>query len=1172
MFQASSTYYISLFLILNMIYNKSHIKTNIRKYLFLSFFILLFQQSYSQQYFIKSYNIKDGLPTRTVNDACQDKNGFMWFATNFGVSKYDGFSFTNYDFTSGLPEQHYKSIKIDERGLIWVMPENIQDTIVTFHNNQWHKIPPPRTDAQPQQMNAFDVFYKNGEPVICMGSYDGFYIYENNIWTHNKIADDKKLNNVYTVIAKKQKFYLATKIGLCTYENGKTDWSLNNLIKPYGLEIISISFENKDLAEEKLWVLSEKWIGYILHNTFTLVSSKFQLQHPSSVYFTFVSSDNKGNVFFGNNWAKFLISAPGDIPVPLMVSNGFTSDGANSVFIDREQNVWFADTRGISKFNNFKIKNYLDKNGMRENEVSAVCELNDGRIVLGHNKGLSILDNSTFKIIDFPESVKKNQRVLDMMKDKSGNIWFASVSLGLGRLLPNATIKWYNFDQNTITSSVFQDKSGRIWVGVDGKLSYLEKDQLVEYPYNYKIKNTLRKIFPADDGGLFLAGSNGLWYVNGDIVKRIPSPADKKADNVYSYLKDKKGVEFVGTIHGLYVIENGRIIKYKKNGIEINNPVFFIFQDQGGIFWIGSDNGVYKWDGEGKIEIYNSNNGLAGWETNRAAGISDSKRRIWIGTDRGLSCFEPGFDKAVIPTPVINLLYAEDSKGVQHDLTRKSSINYADNTLVFQFRGISFYNEDLIEYKYKLEGFDNDWQDINQPLLGKVRYIGLKPGKYVFCVKAKNILGAWTEVSRSNQIRITPPVYFTWWFLLLSILAIGSIIYGIIRINVQRMHNSKLEKEIIERKRIEQALTESRQKFQDLVELLPETIYEADFSGKLEYLNDTGLRLFGYQPDDINSDTLIDQLVTPESYEDIRLHMEAIYKHKKSDRAIMTGIKKNGTIFPLSIHSVPILSGKRCIGTRGVIIDLTEQKRFEEQMQKNAEDLLALNKSKDKLFSIIAHDLRSPFTTFLGFTEVLDEEIDTLPVDELKTIVTYMRNSANNLYQLLENLLEWSLLHREITRFEPESVLLLSLVKSCTNTISDSAKVKGLDLQVEIPEHLKVVADVHMLQTIIRNLLSNAVKFTPGGGSVLISAIAGEEQFITISVKDTGIGMNADLIQKIFLFDVNNKTKGTDGELSTGLGLILCKEFVEKHGGKIWVESEEGKGSAFFFTIGSGKA
>lgn len=1150
-------------------YLKSHIDTNFRKYLFLVILLFSFQENFSQQYFIKTYTIINGLPTRNVNDACQDKEGIMWFATNYGVSKYDGFSFTNFDFGSGLPDQHNKRIKIDEKGVIWVLPENSTDTIICFKSNKWEKLPFPKMTDQPHLLNSIDVIYKNDKPVLCVGSYNGFYIYENTNWKHHTISQDKFLNFVYKVIAKKDKFYLSTRRGLCIYQNGKTDWSLNNLIQSYGTDIISISFENTNLKNEKLWVLTEKWIGYIQNNIFTRVSTKFLLPHPSVYYYAYMSVDKKGNIFFGNTWAKYLLSNSGDVPLPLHVSNGFTSEGATSVFIDREENIWFTDTRGISKFNNLKIKTFLEKNGMRENEVSSVCEMKDGKIVLGHNKGLSILDHTDFKTINFPGSDQANKRVLDMTLDKSGNIWFTSVALGLGRLQPDGGITWYNPDKNSTTSAVTQDKSGKVWVSIDGKLFYLQNDELREYQHNSQIRNTVRKIFPADDGGIFVAGLSGLWYINGDKFRKIPSPADKKADNVYSYFKDNKGNEFVGTIHGLYSIENGSIVKFRKKGIEINNPVFFFFQDRTGIYWIGTDNGVYKWDGESRIDVFNAFNGLAGWETNRSAGISDSKGRVWVGTERGLSCFEPGFDKNEIPTPVIKLLYADDSKGIRHSLANKSSIQYSDNTLLFQFRGISFYNEDLIEYKYKLEGFDQDWHEINQPLLGKVSYIGLKPGKYVFCVMAKNISGAWSEVSRSEQIRITPPFYLTWWFILIGLIVIGAIIFGVIRINVQRLHNSKLEKEIVERKRIEQALTESRQKYLDLVALLPETIYEADFSGRLVYLNDTGLRLFGYEPDDINSDMLIDELVTPESHDDMRLHIEAIFKYNISDRAIMNGITQTGITFPFSIHSVPILSNNRCIGTRGIIIDLTEQKKHEDQMQKNAEDLQALNNSKDKFFSIIAHDLRSPFTTFLGFTEILEEEINTLPKEELQSIVTYMRNSAINLYQLLENLLEWSLLHRDVTRFEPEKVRLLPLVQNCTKTIFDSAKLKGINMSIKIPEFLDVKADVHMLQTIIRNLLSNAVKFTPRGGYVQISAYARHEHFVTLAVTDTGIGIPAEMLQKIFQFDANNKTKGTEGELSTGLGLILCREFVEKHSGKIWVESEEGKGSTFYFTVES---
>jgi signal transduction histidine kinase len=271
--------------------------------------------------------------------------------------------------------------------------------------------------------------------------------------------------------------------------------------------------------------------------------------------------------------------------------------------------------------------------------------------------------------------------------------------------------------------------------------------------------------------------------------------------------------------------------------------------------------------------------------------------------------------------------------------------------------------------------------------------------------------------------------------------------------------------------------------------------------------------------------------------------------------------------FPFSIHSVPILFNNRCIGTRGIIINLTEQKHYEDQLQKNAEDLKALNNSKDKFFSIIAHDLRSPFSSFLGFTEILDEEIETLPEDELHTIITSMRKSASNLYQLIENLLEWALLHREITKFEPAAVQLAPLVQTCIDLVADNAQLKSIEIKTGIPSSMEVIADTHMLQTIIRNLLSNAVKFTPKGGKVELSAQSNEEHFITIAVKDNGIGIPAEMLGSIFLIDTSNKTKGTEGELSTGLGLILCKEFVEKHGGKIWVESEVGKGSSFYFTI-----
>jgi PAS domain S-box-containing protein len=1137
---------------------------------FILLFLLLLNAkfSFTQQYVVKNYSIADGLPTLNVNDACQDKDGTIWFATSSGISRYDGFNFTNYDNTNGIPDKLYRKIKIDEKGIIWALPSEKLDTIIYFKENQWHKLTPPKKETRNLYNHSFGIVYKNNKPVICFGSYDGYYIYENESWTHFRISKSDTLNYVYTVVETDNSFILSTKIGLCQVKDGKTDWSLNDLIKPYGTDIIAINFENKNTADEKLWVLSEKWLGYIKNRKFTMVTTKFQLPHPSIFYYSFVTCDKKGNVFFGNIWAKYFISKTSDLPVPLMVSNGFSSDGATSVFIDREQNIWITETRGIDKINNLKVLNYFEKDGLLENEVTAIAETNDGKIVLGHNIGLSIIENNQIKTIEFKDSKSNTRRVLDIDKDTKGNIWFVSISLGLGKLEPGNNITWYESGKYTSTTAVTEDKSGRIWVGADRTLLYLQDDKLIEYK-EFNDCNTIRKIFRGDDGGIYICGLEGMWFIDKNIRKKIPSPADRRAESVYAYYKTKTGTEFVGTKNGLYVIQNGRIEKFNKNGIEINNPVFFIIQDNEHNYWLGSNNGVYKWDGGTKIEIYNLYNGLAGWETNRAAGMLDSKGRVWIGTDRGLSCFQPDYDKAVIPTPVIKLIDVEDNKGVHHDLNTKNVISFSDNTLTFHFRGISFLNEQLIEYKYKLEGFDIGWQDVNQSMLDKVKYHGLRPGKYTFCVMAKNFSGNWSEISRSATIRITPPLYLKWWFIVLIIIALGTAIYGSIRFYIQQIQNTRLEKEIVERKRIEQALIESRQKYLDLVELLPESIFESDCKGKIKYMNDSGYKLFGYKQSQSEDNLFLQQFIAPENQSQIISHLSTVIEQKIPKKIVTSGLKINGTTFPLSIHTVPILNNNACLGTRGIIIDLTEQKRYEDQLHKNAEDLKALNDSKDKFFSIIAHDLRSPFTSFLGFTEILDEEFGSLPSNELQTIISSMRKSASNLYQLLENLLEWTLLHREITKFEPKRILLLPLVNTCVDLSINMAKQKDIDIRIDVPETLRIVADIHMLQAILRNLISNAVKFTNRGGYIHISASHTEEHFTLLAVKDSGVGITPDMLPKLFRIDANHKTRGTEGELSTGLGLVLCKEFVERHEGKIWVESEPGKGSSFYFTLNS---
>jgi len=236
-------------------------------------------------------------------------------------------------------------------------------------------------------------------------------------------------------------------------------------------------------------------------------------------------------------------------------------------------------------------------------------------------------------------------------------------------------------------------------------------------------------------------------------------------------------------------------------------------------------------------------------------------------------------------------------------------------------------------------------------------------------------------------------------------------------------------------------------------------------------------------------------------------------------------------------------------------------------MKKKNKELQMVNAEKDKFYSIIAHDLRSPLNGFMGLTELLAEGLSGMTLDEIQKIAVLMRKSATNLNHLLGNLLEWSQLERGFIRFTPKSFVLIPGLQENLILVLEAAKAKNIDVDFEIPKNLLVYADKNMLDIVFHNLVFNAVKFTKGGGHITVSAKSLRDNSLEFTVKDTGIGMNHEIIDHLFSLDVQTGRKGTNGELSTGLGLIICKDLIEKHGGQLNVQSEEGKGSTFSFTL-----
>jgi len=230
-------------------------------------------------------------------------------------------------------------------------------------------------------------------------------------------------------------------------------------------------------------------------------------------------------------------------------------------------------------------------------------------------------------------------------------------------------------------------------------------------------------------------------------------------------------------------------------------------------------------------------------------------------------------------------------------------------------------------------------------------------------------------------------------------------------------------------------------------------------------------------------------------------------------------------------------------------------------------ELRKLNITKDKFFSIIAHDLRGPMGGFMGMTEVLAEKLRLLSMEDVQRYLESMRKSSANLYRLLENLLNWAQVQQGSVPFNPENIPLLPLVIESYEIMKEVAVKKEIQLEYSIPAHLVVYGDNNVLQMILRNHISNAVKFTPRGGKVRVSAVDLGNPGIEISIQDTGIGMNPAMLESLFRLDVHTGRPGTEGEPSTGLGLVLCKEFINRHGGHINVQSEVGNGSTFTILI-----
>lgn len=385
-------------------------------------------------------------------------------------------------------------------------------------------------------------------------------------------------------------------------------------------------------------------------------------------------------------------------------------------------------------------------------------------------------------------------------------------------------------------------------------------------------------------------------------------------------------------------------------------------------------------------------------------------------------------------------------------------------------------------------------------------------------------------------------------------------------VHLLQVHQIELEHQNEELRVAQEELEVSRSKYVNLFDFSPTPYFTLNKEGIIKEVNLNASKMLG-----VDRNKLIgrrfNSFTPPDENDIFNSFINDIFNSVTKHTCELTIVNKGKQQFNVRLEGLEVEDAleteKKC---QVALIDLTEYKRIEGSLKKSNEELIELNATKDKFFSIIAHDLRSPFQSLLGFAEILTTEIDSLSKDDIVYFSKGLNEDLRNLYGLLDNLLHWSMMQRNLLEFNPVEVDLFELVNKTIRLLHQNAVNKNISISNKINPGTFALADIDMVRLVVQNLLINAIKFTKSDGHILVTAVDEKNQ-IQVSVEDNGMGIDADKVTGMFGLNKMFTTNGTEGEKGTGLGLPLCKEFVERNEGRIWVESKPGKGSKFIFNL-----
>lgn len=823
------------------------------------------------------------------------------------------------------------------------------------------------------------------------------------------------------------------------------------------------------------------------------------------------------------------------------VSAEYFENFANRIFVGRNKQIWICTLACLKLFNpaadNF-YNYYHQPNNPKSpgKSLSDIYEDNQGNYWTVHlTGGIRVArSRNTFRYFNSDPasfwSLTENNTT-SISADGSDCLWIGNHYNGIDVFnWAEHRIDRYTHQEKDLKSlgngtifSIFRDSKNQMWIGsnMGGLQRFIPETKNFE-TYLNKADDTL-SIASNDVRFISEDASGDLWIaVHGKGVDRFDVKSKSfhhfnarnnslSNDFTFQVTNDSRGNVWVATSRGLNLLQKGdalfkNFLHSKSDSSTIShNFVFSIHEDSLQNIWVGTPEGLNKYDFEDQTFTHFS----AGLKNRQVVSIaSDQKNNIWVGTRAGISKFDPDSREFTNFNPNDGLLSKE--------FNVRSLYRNKFNELFFGgTEGIDVFNPDSLRPETNMQRvFLTDFKLFNKSISYKHDSTIIKQ----HISRAKQIVLGYKSNSFSflyRVVKLPDPDKITYTYKLTGF----------------------DEDWIFAEKRTEASYTN----------LNPGNYY---FRVKARYDNGNWSE----------AETSVELIIVPAWWMTIWFKILMVLLVVSVTSGLIFWRMKRLTHQRIKLEKLvtertnEILNKNELLKTQAMTLSQT------------SDQLKNLHSTKNKLFSIISHDLRSPFNGILGFQALLIKNYFDFSDDERIEMITQVHSSTNHVYYLVENLLSWAKIQTNSIQQIPVKFDVRNEILSRLGLYLSAAKTKGIRFDHQLPEKLTAFADVNLLKTTLRNLIDNAIKFTPAGGSILIRVMQ-EYDVIRISVIDSGTGMTQKQTDSLFNIELTQSAVGTNGEIGSGLGLILCREFVEKNKGLLTVESQPGKGSTFTFTI-----